>query len=240
MFTCSDLWGVFLQRQKIQSQIRASEQLIRFLLTWSLLHQPLKAVTSTLLRTSSCLQQNVFKTSKKGNWWPDQVFKDYGVLYAISTKSKQWRHLIVFDSFFSKQYFSNCTTSSSMSLLEMPMRQHTHTTKRQEYKDLCKYSVAVMLREMQREVNMGRPCEMILRPIIIILSSAQHVILMVASWLFSHGEKPLRPRIMSKLWRNTRKRTQSWREKNKLNTARTPWGGRLRRAIQTQRTSTIR
>ena len=30
----------------------------------------------------------------------------------------------VFDS-FSKQYFNKCTTSRSMSLLEMPMRQHT-------------------------------------------------------------------------------------------------------------------
>ena len=30
---------------------------------------------------------------------------------------------------------------------------------KQEYQNLYNYSVAVMLREMQREVNTGRPCE---------------------------------------------------------------------------------
>ena len=43
------------------------EQLIRFSLTLSLLHLPLKAVTSTSLRTMSCIRQNVFKTPKRGN-----------------------------------------------------------------------------------------------------------------------------------------------------------------------------
>ena len=66
--------------------------------------------------------------------------------------------------------------------------------KRQEYQDLYYSSVAVMLREMQREVNMGPPqlradFMLIIRPMIIILSFAQQIILIVASWLFSHGEK---------------------------------------------------
>ena len=46
------------KKQKEQSPIRASEKPIRFSVTRSLLHMPLKAVTSTLLRTISCLRQS--------------------------------------------------------------------------------------------------------------------------------------------------------------------------------------
>ena len=69
--------------------------------------------------------------------------------------------------------------------------------KKQEYRDLYSSSVAVMLREMQREVNTGRPFE---RRLHIdyhtnnhFLSFAQQVILIVASWLFSHEENHLDP-----------------------------------------------
>ena len=116
-------------------------------------------MTSTLLRTISCVRQNaLLKTPKRGNWWPDQVFQDYGIVCAISTTSGWWSHLCVFDS-FSKLDFSKCTTSRSMSLLEMPMRQHTNTSKKQQYQDVYNYSVAIMLREMQREGNEERPLE---------------------------------------------------------------------------------
>ena len=53
------------KKQKRQSQIRASEQLIRYLLTWSLLQKPLKAVTSIPLKTISCLRQNMFQDTKE-------------------------------------------------------------------------------------------------------------------------------------------------------------------------------
>ena len=51
------------KREKEQSPIRASEKLIRFLMTWSLLHLPLKAVTSTLTEdhfvpTAKCIIQD--------------------------------------------------------------------------------------------------------------------------------------------------------------------------------------
>ena len=39
------------------------------------------------------------------------------------------------------------------------MRQYTDTTKGKDYQDLYNSSVPVMLREMQREVNTGRPFE---------------------------------------------------------------------------------
>ena len=60
--------------------------------------------------------------------------------------------------------------------------------KRQEYQDLHNSSVAIMLREMQREVSM---C--ILLPIIILLSFTQQMILIVALRLFSHGESQSAP-----------------------------------------------
>ena len=58
-----------------------------------------------------------------------------------------------------RQFFSKCATPRSMSLLEMPMRQHTNTSKKHQYQDLYNSSVAVMLRQMQREFNTGRPFE---------------------------------------------------------------------------------
>ena len=195
-------WNL-VKKQKEQSPIRASEKQIRFLMTWSLLHMPLKAVTSTLLRTISCLRQNaLFKTPKRGNWWPDQVFKDCSVVCAISTTSRQWSHFCVFDS-FSKQYFSKYTTSRSMSLLEMPMR-HTY-----------KYfhsSIAVRLRKMQREVFSGRPFESRLQTDsytnnhfsqLISASDLDCCFMAILSW-----RKPPGPRIMREFWSNSRVRIQ--------------------------------
>ena len=84
--------------------------------------------------------------------------------------------------------------------------------KKQEYQDLYNSSVAVMLREMQLEVNTVRPFES--RPHIDyytynnFLRFAQQVILFVASWLF-YGKTLPGPRIMRKLWSNTRECTQS-------------------------------
>ena len=120
----------------------------------------------------------------------------------------------MFDS-CSKQYFNRCTTTGSTSLLELPTRQHANTTKSRSTK-ICTFffSVAVMLREMQRKVNAGRRYErrlhlLIITPITIFLSSAQQVILIVAWWLFSHGENPPGPRIVRKLGSNTRERSQN-------------------------------
>ena len=61
----------------------------------------------------------------------------------------------------------------------------------QEYQDLYDSPIAVMLREMQREVNNGHPFESGLHidfpPTIIRLSFTQQMILIVASWLSFHG-----------------------------------------------------
>ena len=63
--------------------------------------------------------------------------------------------------------------------------------KKQEYQDLYNSSVAVKLREMQREVNTGRPFESRLdidhSSNNIFSQLPQQVILIFASWLFSHG-----------------------------------------------------
>ena len=84
--------------------------------------------------------------------------------------------------------------------------------KKQEYQYLYNSSVAVMLREMQREVNTDCPFESGLQSNYYtknhFLSFAQQVIMIVASWLLSHGENHLDPKIMRKLWSNTRERTQ--------------------------------
>ena len=84
--------------------------------------------------------------------------------------------------------------------------------KNQEYQVLFNSSVAVMLREMQREFNTGRPLE---RRLHIDFNTNNHFsqlrsasdldccFMAILSW-----EKPFGPRIMRKLWRNTRARTQ--------------------------------
>ena len=63
--------------------------------------------------------------------------------------------------------------------------------RREEHQDLYNPSVAVMLREMQREVNEGRPLKTRFALIIIIIIpsiSAQQMTLIVASWRSYHGE----------------------------------------------------
>ena len=71
--------------------------------------------------------------------------------------------------------------------------------KRQENQDLHSSSVAIMLREMRREVNTGCHLKagftLIILPIIILLSVAQKVILIVALWLFSNGASHLDPAL---------------------------------------------
>ena len=94
--------------------------------------------------------------------------------------------------------------------------------KKQEYRDLYSSSVAVILREMQREVNTGRPFES--RLDLDVYTNNHYSQLRSASDLdccfmavLSLG-KPHGPRIMRKLWRNTRERTQG-NEKDACNTA---------------------
>ena len=71
--------------------------------------------------------------------------------------------------------------------------------KNQEHQDLYDSSIAVMQREMQREVNTGHHLEAgfmwIILPIIIRLSFTQQMILIIVSW-----RTPVGPRVMSKLW----------------------------------------
>ena len=84
--------------------------------------------------------------------------------------------------------------------------------KRQEYQDLHNSSVAVVMREMQREVNMGRPFESRLH---INYNANYHFsqlrsggdldccFIAILSW-----RKPPGPRIMRNLWSNSREQTQ--------------------------------
>ena len=84
--------------------------------------------------------------------------------------------------------------------------------KRQENQDLHSLSVAIMLREMRREVNRGRPFESRLH---IDCSTNNHssqrssasdldcCFMAILSW-----RKPPGPRIMRKLWSNLREQTQ--------------------------------
>ena len=80
--------------------------------------------------------------------------------------------------------------------------------KKQEYQHQHNSSVAVMLREMQREVNMGRPCESRLH---IDYNTNNHFPqlgsagdLDCASWPFSHEENHLD----QEFWSNSRDQTQ--------------------------------
>ena len=93
-----------------------------------------------------------------------------------------------------------------MSLREMPMPQHAGTTKSQEYQDLHNSSVTVMLREMQRDVNMGRPFESKLHieystnnhpPQLHAADDLDCCFLVILSW-----GQPAGPRIMGELWSN--------------------------------------
>ena len=114
----------------------------------------IEGTNSDSLKTISYLRPTASKTPRRGNWPPGPVFKDYGVVYAISTTSRQWLYLLLFDS-FSERSIRGYTISRSMSLLEMPTWQKYRYFKRQKCQDLHMSSVAIMLREMQREVKYG-------------------------------------------------------------------------------------
>ena len=84
--------------------------------------------------------------------------------------------------------------------------------KKQEHQDLYDSSVAVLTREMQREDHTGRPFESRLHidyytndqySQIRSASDLDCCFMAILSW-----RKPLGPRIMRKLWSNTRERTQ--------------------------------
>ena len=156
---------------------------------WSLLHWSLTVPIPMSLRTALCIRQNSFKTQRRDNWWPDQVFKDYDVTYVISFISRRWLHLLLLNS-FSRQYFNKYITSRPMSLLEMSIRQHVDILQKTSIPRSVQFSVVVMLREMQREINTGRPFESRLHidyyTKITFLSFALQAISITTTWLFSH------------------------------------------------------
>ena len=212
-------------------------------MTWSLFNLPLKAVTSTLLRTILCLRQNALcKTPKRDNWWPDQVFKDYSVVCAISTTSRQWSHLRVFDS-FSKQYFSKDTIAGDANAAA-----YTYF-KKQQNQDFYNSSVAVMLRKMQREFNTGRPFESRLHFDSCTNDDFSQLISASDLGLLFHGYSLTvkttwtqnHERILEQLACASARQTR----KDEVRTALIPivlkswWGKRLKRAVQTQRNLTI-
>ena len=119
----------------------------------------------------------------------------------------------VFDT-ISKKYEKSYNTTRLMSLLEIAMRQHTNKyCKKQEYQDLYSSLVAVMLREMQRDINMGRPFEG--RRHIYYFSNNHFAQLRSVDDLdccfmaILLWRKPPGPRIMRKIWSNTCDRTQN-------------------------------
>ena len=81
---------------------------------------------------------------------------DWDAVYAISTTSGRWIHLLLFEN-SSEQCFNRCVTSRLVSGDANAAAYKYY--KKQEYQDLHNSSVAIMLREMRREVNMGLPFE---------------------------------------------------------------------------------
>ena len=123
-------------------------------------------------------------------------------MYAISTTSWQWSHLCVFDS-FSKQYFSKYTTSRSMSLLEMPMRQHRNTSILRLLSGWERCNVRSFL-----DAHLKADFKLILTPIITFLNLSQQVIFICCFMAILSRGKPPRPRIMTEFWSNSRVRIQ--------------------------------
>ena len=81
---------------------------------------------------------------------------DWDAVSAISTTSGRWIHLLMFEN-SSEQCLNRCVTSRLVSG-DANAAAYKYYEK-QEYQDLHNSSVAIMLREMRREVNMGLPFE---------------------------------------------------------------------------------
>ena len=119
---------IFVRNQLEDSKICASKQLIRFSSDLGTVAVVIEGSDLSITEDNVVPLQDVFRTRRKGNWWPDQIFRDYDVVCAISIMSKQWGHLIVFH-IFSQKYWRRYNTTGLMLLLEMPLRQHTGTTR---------------------------------------------------------------------------------------------------------------
>ena len=154
VFLCGDFsrWKLVLHLQTC-----ASKQLVyAFLWPWNCCISHWRQRPQHHWGQFLCLLQDVFRTPREGNWWPDHIFRGYHVVCAISIMSKQWGHLIVFDIFFAKvlKKVQHCRVDV---IAGDATAAAYRCYKRQSCQALYNSSVAVMLREMQREVDMNRP-----------------------------------------------------------------------------------
>ena len=147
---------IFFRNQKDHSRICAGKQLIRFFSALGPVAVVIWGSDLSITEDNVVPLRDVFRTRRKGNWWPDQIFGDYHVVCAISIMSKQWGHLIVFDIFFAKvlKKVQHCRVDV---IAGDATAAAYRCYKRQSCQALYNSSVAVMLREMQREVDMNRP-----------------------------------------------------------------------------------
>ena len=147
-------------------------------------------------RATLCPQQTVIEIQGKGYWQPDQVFKGYVVVYVTFIMNERWMRQVLFES-SSKSSFNKCTTSRSMSLLEIPIQQS--------------------VREIQREVDEGRPLEDTLcidyynNNHFLHTSTASDLdccfMAILSQW------KPPGPRMMRTLWSNSRERMENYQKR---------------------------
>ena len=97
------------------------------------------------------------------------------------------------------EYFNKCVILRSTSLREMPMLQQTNTTKGNSTKICTIPQLPLCEERMQREVNMGHPLGSRLHidysTVIIRFSFTQQMILIVALWIFFHGESQWGPEL---------------------------------------------
>ena len=156
-------------------------------------------------------------------------------------------HLLLFDS-CSKQYFSKCTTSRSMSLQEMSTLQHTGITEIKATK-IC---TILQLPSCQKRCNVrsirGRPFESRLH---IGYSANDHPPQVHSAddfecWFttFLSWRKPVSPRIMRKLWSNLCDQTddneeQQTEDNSSLRGSESQLRAAASGVIQTQRTLNI-
>ena len=111
---------------------------------------------------------------------------------------------------FRKKYSRRYNTTGLMSLVEMPMQQQTNITRNRSTKICTTPRFPFILREMQREFNMNRQLESRLH--IDYSTNNHHSQLRSTDYpdccfvsILSGGKRP-GPRIMRKLWSNTRVR----------------------------------
>ena len=218
-FTCGDLWSEVLPKVgRITHRFAWANRGYIFQWSGTCCRVSWRKPFKKQLYTHSCCLRDTRERQLTGN--QIRSFKD--TLLCMPYSSWTSNECAGFCSkVLQKRSFSRCTISRLMSLLEMPMLQHTNTTRIRSTKtctilhlQLCWEKCNVRL---MRDVHLKTSFAVIITIIIILSMSPQQMTSIVASWPSYHGESHQDPELWGHFSAIHQSRQKTiWKEKIQL------------------------